>query len=81
MDEVKKALHVDTDIDWKMCNMKINLKYKAASNSTYLYPEFFDAGLDVLIFSGNTDAAVPGRYTNSQLADLAENYGVEYKTS
>ncbi|KRX10593.1 hypothetical protein PPERSA_05413 [Pseudocohnilembus persalinus] len=81
--EVKEALHVDQSIDWQMCNMTINEQYNSAPNSTYLYPRFFDAGLQVLTYSGNSDAAVQIKYTWECIEDLINNkeYGAEMTVS
>lgn len=38
--------------------MEINIFYNSADNSNHLYKEFVEAGLDILIFSGNSDAVV-----------------------
>lgn len=39
--------------------MLINIFYNRGADSNTLYKEFVDAGLDILIFSGNTDGVVP----------------------
>lgn len=57
--EVKKALHVDINPNkWKECNHDIHRIYQRAYDSTHLYPKLFEAGLRILIFSGNTDAVI-----------------------
>ncbi|KRX06143.1 hypothetical protein PPERSA_00023 [Pseudocohnilembus persalinus] len=55
--EIKKALHVDEDIEWAMCSDSI--KYARSVKGTYdLYPELIKQGLRIVIFSGDTDAIV-----------------------
>jgi hypothetical protein len=44
---------------WMECNPIVGIFYRRADNSQHLYPEFVEAGLSILIFSGNDDAVVP----------------------
>lgn len=63
--EVKAALHVKTSINWAMCTDSVNENYKIfPEGSYYLYPKLIESGLKILIFSGDTDMAVP--YNGSQ---------------
>lgn len=73
MDEVKAALHVDPSITWSGSNDEIFEKYDLKGNSTVLYNQFFDAGIKVLIFSGNIDGDVPTKYTQFCLDDMMTN--------
>jgi hypothetical protein len=42
-EKVKKALHVDVDIHWGMCNMNVTIRYKRSTTGTlYLYPTLIE---------------------------------------
>lgn len=56
---VQKAFHIDPSItEWNFC---VNLDYQSdyEHGSYYTYPDLINAGLDILIYSGDTDGAVP----------------------
>lgn len=58
--EVKLAMHVKTDIKWELCSDLVNEYYVMQDKgSIYLYPKLIASGLRILIFSGDTDMAVP----------------------
>jgi len=58
--DVKQALHVDETIVWVDCSGAIGSTYEwDKRGSIWLYPEFKQLGLKVLIYSGDTDGAVP----------------------
>ncbi|KRX02636.1 hypothetical protein PPERSA_11976 [Pseudocohnilembus persalinus] len=79
LEEVKKALHVDTEIEWAQCNDDINEDYEVSDNSSHLYQYFVEAGLDILTYSGNSDSIVSWQYTYYCLDDVATNkeYGID----
>ena len=57
--EVKKALHVNSDITWGMCSRSIRYDQKDSLNSMVpIYSYLIDGGfdLDILVFSGDDDA-------------------------
>ena len=53
---MKNILHVDSSIYWRSCSGLVGGNYKKELNSTHLYKDFFEAGLKILIYSGNADA-------------------------
>ena len=58
--EVKKALHVNTDITWEMCSDDVINRYKKQDKgSIWTYPILIESGIRILIYSGDTDLAVP----------------------
>ena len=70
--DVKKALHVKEDITWDMCSDPINFNYEKdiEKGSIYLYPKLLIANLRILIYSGDTDAAVPINGTLNWIKNL-----------
>eukprot|EP01126_Amoeba_proteus_P015877 TRINITY_DN1721_c0_g1_i2.p1 TRINITY_DN1721_c0_g1~~TRINITY_DN1721_c0_g1_i2.p1 ORF type:complete len:438 (+),score=58.94 TRINITY_DN1721_c0_g1_i2:322-1635(+) len=62
---VKKAIHVDNSLTWTICNDDINFNYDRTPDSTVPIHQFLlQNGIRVLIYSGDTDYAVP--YTDSE---------------
>ena len=58
--EVKTALHVNTDITWEMCSDDVFNRYKKQDKgSIWTYPILIESGIRILIYSGDTDLAVP----------------------
>ena len=58
--EVKEALHVNTDITWAICSDDVNKRYKRQNKgSIWAYPTLIESGIRILIYSGDTDMAVP----------------------
>ena len=54
------ALNVRVDLTWGMCSEQVGRRYQRDENKSYhLYPKLIKAGLKILIYSGDTDAAVP----------------------
>lgn len=63
--DVKKALNVRTDLTWGMCSESVGERYKVdEKGSFYLYPNLIKSKIKILIYSGDTDGAVP--YNGSQ---------------
>lgn len=59
-EDVKAALHVKSSIKWQMCSDSVYEQYERSKEaSLYLYPSLINAGLRIMIFSGDTDMAVP----------------------
>ena len=59
-EDVKIALHVKTDINWELCSSAVNQRYIIQDKgSIWTYPTIISSGIRVLIFSGDTDMAVP----------------------
>ena len=59
-EDVKAALHVNANKAWELCNMDINERYVIQDKgSIWAYPTIIKEGVRVLIFSGDTDMAVP----------------------
>ena len=58
-DDVKAALHV-VDKPWDLCSLEVNQRYVILDKgSIWAYPTILSSGIRVLIFSGDTDMAVP----------------------
>jgi carboxypeptidase C (cathepsin A) len=59
-DDVKAALHVKMDKEWELCSEEVNYRYEIQNKgSIWTYPTLLSSGLRILIFSGDTDMAVP----------------------
>ncbi|KAI0511197.1 hypothetical protein KFK09_011822 [Dendrobium nobile] len=61
--EVQKAIHVDPSFapsKWDTCNDIINENWKDSNNSILpIYKELIDYGLQIWMFSGDTDSVIP----------------------
>jgi carboxypeptidase C (cathepsin A) len=66
---VKQAFHVNTSITWDFC---ANLDYHSDffHGSIYAYPTLINAGLNILIYSGDVDGAVPTIGTRNWIREL-----------
>lgn len=67
---VQKAFHIDPSItSWDFC---ANLDYQDdfVHGSFYTYPNLINAGLNILIYSGDTDGAVPLIGTRNWIRNL-----------
>ena len=71
----------NTTFVWEQCSNYINQNYHSANDSTHLYPNFLRTGYQMLIYSGNADAAVPFTYTRYCMQDLFNNFGVNLTES
>ena len=59
-EDVKTALHVKSDIYWELCSTSVSQRYKIQEKgSIWAYPTILNSGIRVLIYSGDTDMAVP----------------------
>ena len=59
-EDVKSALHVNMDIEWELCSEDVNSRYVILDKgSIWTYPTLLSSGLRILIYSGDTDMAVP----------------------
>ena len=58
--DVKSALHVKSSIVWDMCSDDVTGNYIISQEASYyLYPKLIAAGLKIMVFSEDTDMAVP----------------------
>lgn len=76
--EVMSALHINTQqvTKWELCTEKI--KYTHGDGSIHLYEELRVAGLRIVHFSGNTDAAVPTEGTRQWVYDTEYTVEVDW---
>jgi cathepsin A (carboxypeptidase C) len=77
---VQKAFHIDPSItQWNFC---VDLDYQVDTyhGALYTYPDLINAGLNILIYSGDTDGAVPLIGTRNWIRKL--NLGIleEYRS-
>ena len=73
--EVKSALHVNQNINFELCSEEVSNRYKILEQgSIWTYPELLGK-IRILIFSGDTDLAVP--YNGNQA--WIKNLGLEIK--
>jgi carboxypeptidase C (cathepsin A) len=58
--DVKTAIHVQAGIKWEICNFNINVQYDRTDDSMIpIYQSLLKNKFRVLIYSGDTDFAVP----------------------
>lgn len=70
--DVKAAFNVNSDILWQMCSDNVGERYQRdMRGSFYLYPKLLNSGLKILIYSGDTDGAVPYNGTQKWINNLA----------
>jgi len=70
-EDVQTAIHSDIPYAWAACSSLVNYNYSDIEKSVMpLYPEFFAAGLKVLVYSGDVDAIVPFAGTRAWIAAL-----------
>jgi carboxypeptidase C (cathepsin A) len=69
--DVKLALNVRSDLSWGMCSEDVGSKYQRSEKGSYhLYPKLINSGLNILIYSGDTDGAVPINGTQRWISNL-----------
>ena len=69
--DVKAALHVNMDKEWELCSGEVSSRYKRLDKgSIWTYPTLIESGLRILIFSGDTDMAVPFNGNQAWIRDL-----------
>lgn len=57
--DVKEALHVNKNIIWQGCSTTIDYTDDKVKGSFYVYPKLIQNKIKILIYSGDTDGAVP----------------------
>ena len=68
---VKAAIHANASITWTGCSNIINYsRYDLLSSMLPVYEFLFDAGIQMLVYSGDVDAIVPSLGTRAWLAKL-----------
>jgi hypothetical protein len=68
---VKAAIHANASITWAGCSSIINYsRFDLLSSMLPVYEFLFDAGLQMLVYSGDVDAIVPSLGTRAWLAKL-----------
>lgn len=68
--DVKEALHVNPNIEWKECNLDLNVKYGRVQDVFFAYDLILSSKVKVLIYSGDIDMAVPTISTLDALKTL-----------
>ena len=64
--EVQSALHIIPQRKWYLCSNTVSKRYKRLNaGSIWTYPTLIEEGIRILIYSGDTDLAVP--YNGNQL--------------
>ena len=59
-EDVKNALHVNSDITWELCSSDVSDRYDMQKKgSIWAYPTLIKSGIRILIYSGDTDMSVP----------------------
>jgi serine carboxypeptidase-like clade I len=71
-EDVKAAMNVDTKLKWELCSDKVGKAYKIdrSRGSYFLYPKIISAGIKILVYSGDTDGAVPFNGTQKWISNL-----------
>ena len=73
-EDVKTALHVNTKKTWELCSSAVRERYNIQDKgSIWAYPNIINSGVRILIYSGDTDMAVP--YNGNQA--WIKNLGLE----
>jgi len=83
-EEVKEALHIwknasihNNQQEWMMC---VNFNYTSLPNASYwIYPHMISKGYRILVYSGDTDGAVPTDGTIRWIQALAKEIGMYIK--
>jgi len=70
--KVKLALNVNTSLSWGMCSDRVGNNYQidTVKGSYFLYKDLIASGIKILIYSGDTDAAVPFNGTQKWIKNL-----------
>ena len=69
--DVKIALNVRTDLSWGMCSDTVGQHYNIGKKgSYYIYPTLLENKIRILIYSGDTDGAVPVNGTQKWISNL-----------
>jgi carboxypeptidase C (cathepsin A) len=71
--EVRKAIHVNSDVKWGQCSRTVRYSTKDSSSSMVdFYPELIESGanLNILVYSGDDDSVCATIGTQSWIWDL-----------
>jgi serine carboxypeptidase-like clade 2 len=69
--DVKLLLNVNPEIKWSMCSDSVYRNYNRGTlGSYYLYQPLIQSGVRILIYSGDTDGAVPFNGTQKWINNL-----------
>jgi len=70
--EVKEALFIRPELTWGMCSDRVGSNYQidTVKGSFFLYKDLIASGIKILIYSGDTDAAVPFNGTQRWIKNL-----------
>lgn len=78
-DDVKEALHVNKSIKWEMCNETVHNNYPFGS-SIKLYQDKLFSKIRILIYSGDSDGAVPYHGTRQWVKSLKLQINEHYRS-
>jgi len=69
----RKAFNVDYNGEWLTCSNDTRLNYTSTpGESIQFYPDLLASGLKILVYSGDTDSAVPVTGTRAWINDLKQ---------
>ena len=69
--DVKSALHVNKDINWKLCSDEVYKRYnKQSKGAIWAYEFLIKSGIRILIYNGDTDITVPFNENQAWIENL-----------
>lgn len=69
-DDVRKMLNIKSNSKWNDCSSEVKRQYQFGEGSYNLYPELINAGLKIVILSGDTDSYVSPNSLSAWITDL-----------
>jgi carboxypeptidase C (cathepsin A) len=79
--DVKVLLNVNTDIQWQMCSSLVEQNYTLSPyGSYYLYKPLIEQKLKILIYSGDSDGAVPFNGSEKWITNLGLNISKPWRS-